>query len=128
MCQAYETSSIGYSPKGYRKAHFRQPGIPVLLRDFELQMKGSPEPPELSKLQDAHKQANFSIETLKGGVRVADLPQTFQDAMRIVHECGLKYIWIDSLCIIQDVKTEGVNLDWDIEAMKMCDIYKGGVL
>lgn len=89
---------------------------------------GFPEPPKLSELKDAHKQGNFSIDTLQAGVRVADLPQTFQDAMRIVHECGLKYIWIDSLCIVQDVTPEGVNLDWDTEAMKMCDIYKGGVL
>lgn len=68
------------------------------------------------------------METLQAGVQVADLPQTFHDAVRIVQECGLEYMWIDSLCIIQDVTAEGINLDWETEASKVGDIYKGGVL
>ena len=51
------------------------------------------------------------------------LPQTFQDAIHIARELGIRYIWIDSLCIIQD------NLaDWEIESAKMADIYKGALL
>jgi hypothetical protein len=29
-----------------------------------------------------------------------DLPKTFQDAMKICRHLGIRYIWIDSLCII----------------------------
>ncbi|KAF2786856.1 heterokaryon incompatibility, partial [Melanomma pulvis-pyrius CBS 109.77] len=31
-----------------------------------------------------------------------DLPKTFKDAMVITRKLGYNYIWIDSLCIIQD--------------------------
>ena len=51
------------------------------------------------------------------------LPQTFQDAIHIAREFGIRYMWIDSLCIIQD------NLaDWETESAKMADIYKGALL
>lgn len=51
------------------------------------------------------------------------LPHTFQDATSIARELGIRYIWIDSLCIIQD------NLaDWDTESARMADIYNGAVL
>lgn len=53
---------------------------------------GSPEPPKLPRLKDAHKQGRLSMETLQAGVQVADLPQTFHDAVRIVQECGLEYM------------------------------------
>ncbi|CAI9631242.1 unnamed protein product [Alternaria burnsii] len=51
------------------------------------------------------------------------LPQTFQDAIHIARGLGIRYMWIDSLCIIQD------NLaDWETESAKMADIYKGAFL
>lgn len=31
-----------------------------------------------------------------------DLPQTIKDAFRVTQELGLRYIWIDALCILQD--------------------------
>ncbi|RSL96202.1 hypothetical protein CDV31_013583 [Fusarium ambrosium] len=33
---------------------------------------------------------------------VSNLPQTILDAMRVTREVGLRYVWIDALCIIQD--------------------------
>lgn len=30
------------------------------------------------------------------------LPKSFEDAIRITKELGFRYLWIDSLCIIQD--------------------------
>ncbi|TDZ36993.1 hypothetical protein CTRI78_v011208 [Colletotrichum trifolii] len=52
------------------------------------------------------------------GIDLATLPQTFQDAVAITRFLGLRYIWIDSLCIVQDDK-----LDWEREAAKMADVY-----
>ncbi|RKL06079.1 hypothetical protein BFJ70_g17053 [Fusarium oxysporum] len=44
--------------------------------------------------------------------------QTFLDAMEVTRALGVKYLWIDSLCIIQ-----GDDHDWAVEAAKMADIY-----
>lgn len=43
-----------------------------------------------------------------------ELTQIFQDAAQIVVELGIKYIWIDSICIIQDDAD-----DWSRESKKM---------
>lgn len=47
------------------------------------------------------------------------LPQTFQDAIIVARKLGFRYIWIDSLCIIQDSPK-----DWQMECTKMADIYR----
>jgi len=47
------------------------------------------------------------------------LPKTFQDAVTTTRLLGLRYLWIDSLCIMQDSKP-----DWEEQCAKMADIYK----
>ncbi|KAL1888552.1 hypothetical protein Sste5346_009508 [Sporothrix stenoceras] len=37
-----------------------------------------------------------------GGLATAELPMTISDAMEFVNDLGLRYLWVDSLCIIQD--------------------------
>jgi hypothetical protein len=46
------------------------------------------------------------------------LPKNFQDAITIAQHFGIRYLWIDSLCITQDSKKE-----WEQESGKMADIY-----
>lgn len=46
------------------------------------------------------------------------LPQSFRDAVDVTRMLGLRYLWIDSLCIIQDSPE-----DWDEEASHMADVY-----
>ncbi|MBE3044755.1 HET domain-containing protein, partial [Candidatus Bathyarchaeota archaeon] len=48
------------------------------------------------------------------------LAANFQDAILITRGLGLRYLWVDSLCIIQDRRH-----DWTIESGKMGDIYRG---
>ncbi|KAI4129266.1 MAG: hypothetical protein LQ338_002318 [Usnochroma carphineum] len=48
-----------------------------------------------------------------------ELMQTFKDAIKVTRSLGLQYIWIDSLCIIQDSKA-----DWLYESSRMSNIYK----
>jgi hypothetical protein len=36
------------------------------------------------------------------GIDVELLPKTFQDAISVTRQIGIQYIWIDTLCIIQD--------------------------
>lgn len=46
------------------------------------------------------------------------MPQTFIDAVKITRRLGLKYLWIDSLCICQDDPE-----DWAREAGRMAYVY-----
>jgi hypothetical protein len=64
-----------------------------------------------------------TMEERKQGIEIADMPQTFQDAIAITRGLGLRYIWIDSLCICQD------DLEnWDRESAKMQAIYANAYL
>jgi hypothetical protein len=51
------------------------------------------------------------------------LPRTFTDVIIFTRKLGLKYLWIDSLCIIQDDED-----DWRYEASLMANIYENAVL
>jgi hypothetical protein len=53
------------------------------------------------------------------GISTCDLPQIFRDAIYITRELGSQYIWIDSLCIVQDSVA-----DWEEESAKMGTYYK----
>ncbi|KAH8665169.1 heterokaryon incompatibility protein-domain-containing protein [Tricladium varicosporioides] len=46
------------------------------------------------------KRSNAS--TLETGVSVGTLPKTIQDAVHFTAALGLRWLWVDSLCIIQD--------------------------
>jgi hypothetical protein len=48
------------------------------------------------------------------GIEVADLPKAFQEAVMITRKLGYKYMWIDSLCIIQ-----ASARDWEVQAKVM---------
>ncbi|KAJ3531719.1 hypothetical protein NM208_g8757 [Fusarium decemcellulare] len=52
------------------------------------------------------------------GIPASSLPRTFQQAVRLCLEFGIRYLWIDSLCIIQDDPA-----DWEAEADKMDRVY-----
>jgi hypothetical protein len=43
-----------------------------------------------------------TIETLRHGVNRHDFSKTWQDAIDVTFELGLRYVWIDALCILQD--------------------------
>ncbi|KAF5626206.1 het domain protein [Fusarium sp. NRRL 52700] len=47
-----------------------------------------------------------------------NLPQTFQDALKVARALDIPYIWIDSLCIVQDSPE-----DWKHEASLMAQVY-----
>jgi hypothetical protein len=56
-------------------------------------------------------------------IAIDKLPKTFQDAVDITRRLGIDYLWIDSLCIIQNSED-----DWENEASRMADIYEGAYL
>lgn len=51
------------------------------------------------------------------------LPQTFADAFQVALALGVEYLWIDSLCIIQDSPE-----DWAREAGHMAAVYENAYL
>ena len=59
-----------------------------------------------------------NIRSLESSIPLPLLPATIQDAIAITHSLGIRYIWIDCLCILQDSQS-----DWEKEAAQMCDYY-----
>jgi hypothetical protein len=61
--------------------------------------------------------ANFN-QMAETGMRVGDLPKTFKEAIQFAYLIGYSYVWIDSLCIIQDDEE-----DWKREARRMSLVF-----
>lgn len=59
-----------------------------------------------------------NISARKHTIELSGLPKTFQDAILITRELQLRFLWIDSLCIIQDDP-----MDVDRECAEMSNIY-----
>jgi hypothetical protein len=64
-----------------------------------------------------------NLQEFRRGQPVASLPQTFQDAISAALNLGIRYIWIDCLCIIQDSKA-----DWKTESLEMRRVYSHSIL
>jgi hypothetical protein len=54
----------------------------------------------------------------QAGIAISELPLTIQHALLVTKLVEIRYIWIDSICIIQDS-----NDDWELEATKMAAVY-----
>ncbi|KAK0644290.1 heterokaryon incompatibility protein-domain-containing protein [Cercophora newfieldiana] len=52
------------------------------------------------------------------GITISDLPQMMQDVVAVLRGLKIDYVWIDSLCIIQDSSE-----DWLQEAASMAQVY-----
>jgi hypothetical protein len=59
-----------------------------------------------------------TLQAMKQGIPLSTLPRTFQEAVLISRDLGISYLWIDSLCIIQDSVS-----DWEQEASRMGYVY-----
>jgi hypothetical protein len=55
---------------------------------------------------------------MEGGIRLTTLPTTFRQAVVVARFLGIPYLWIDSLCIIQDS-----TADWEAESAAMAQVY-----
>jgi len=73
-----------------------------------------------SKLFKAKKETNLDrlLDPSKGGIDCAELPANFVDAINVARRLGVRYIWIDALCITQD------DGEFATEGMKMHAIYR----
>jgi hypothetical protein len=59
-----------------------------------------------------------NLKMLLEGIDETLLPKTFIDAIYVNRKAGISFLWIDSLCIIQDDPS-----DWEQESSQMTSIY-----
>ena len=72
--------------------------------------------------KDKHKRplsmTNGNRKALCESINFGDLPKTFQDAVDVTRKLGIRYLWIDSLCIVQDD-----DKDWEMESRRMEAVF-----
>lgn len=64
-----------------------------------------------------------TFSQFQSAIPLETMPKTFQDAIQVTRALGFRYIWIDSLCIVQDRPS-----DWEAEAQKMGSYYRNAHL
>lgn len=64
-----------------------------------------------------------SVKDHKVNIGWQKLSNTFRDAITFTRTLGFRYVWIDSLCIVQDDAK-----DWKIESSNMASVYNNGHL
>ena len=64
-----------------------------------------------------------TLDQHKKQIPLNRMSKTFQDAIHITRSINVRYLWIDSLCIIQDDYQ-----DWDRESPKMGYIYMNAIV
>ncbi len=60
-----------------------------------------------------------TLHERQASIPMTILPLTVRDAITWTRQLGLQYLWIDSLCILQDSLS-----DWEVELSTMADIYR----
>ncbi|KAF4463200.1 heterokaryon incompatibility [Fusarium albosuccineum] len=64
------------------------------------------------------KTTKSTITKHKNSIRLHKLPATIRDAVLVTRSLGMRYLWVDALCIIQDDAN-----DWAQEAARMQFVY-----
>ncbi|KAF2787707.1 HET-domain-containing protein [Melanomma pulvis-pyrius CBS 109.77] len=87
------------------------------------------EPIEYATLSHCWGEMNFltltksNLETFQVRIPQEALSQTLKDAIEIARHLGFPFLWIDTLCIIQDNP-----FDWECESTLMSAVYGGSSL
>ncbi|KAL2136225.1 hypothetical protein VTI74DRAFT_4855 [Chaetomium olivicolor] len=63
------------------------------------------------------------VKSCLNGISLDEISRVFRDAIRVAWRLKIQYIWIDSLCIIQDSLE-----DWRAESAQMGLVYRHGIL
>lgn len=59
----------------------------------------------------------------RAGISISELPKTFRDAVQVARALRIDYLWIDSLCVVQDDPA-----DWELHVRAMADIYRNAFI
>ncbi|KAF2834754.1 HET-domain-containing protein, partial [Patellaria atrata CBS 101060] len=73
----------------------------------------------LQSLKTTKATLNCNLESIDWDV----LPKTIQDALDLTYRLGVRFLWVDSLCILQDDIE-----DWRDQAAEMAEIYSNAYL
>lgn len=68
-----------------------------------------------------------NIEDLHKALPLGKIPQTIQDAIILTKRLGSRYLWVDSLCIIQGRDSLAIA-DWEEQSKDMGRIYRSAAL
>lgn len=68
-----------------------------------------------------------TITKFTDGCPLEEIPRTFQEVIQVIKHLKIRYLWIDSYCIIQG-DSEDAREDWNREAQKMCSVYTNSYL
>ncbi|OHE99076.1 heterokaryon incompatibility protein [Colletotrichum orchidophilum] len=71
----------------------------------------------------AFKTTRLNLGAHQEAIPCDSMPPTLRDAVAITRNLGLRYLWIDALCIIQ-----GDAEDWAREAGRMCEVYSNATV
>ena len=78
--------------------------------------KAQPSMPQL-------KLTSLNIENMTSIIPIQSMPANFRDAVICTRTLGIRYLWIDSLCILQDSAA-----DWEHESANMDGVYRDAIL
>lgn len=78
-------------------------------------------PPERRSKQLLTRRVSFSQHC--NAISLESMPKTFRDAVVITRALGIRYLWIDSLCIMQDD-----SMDWEFESSRMAQVYRNALI
>ncbi|KAH9889403.1 heterokaryon incompatibility protein-domain-containing protein [Cubamyces lactineus] len=70
-----------------------------------------------------HRTCRANLASYMDGIDTTSLPQTIRDAIYVTHALGFRFLWIDSLCIVQDWRE-----DLQRELGRMRHIYRHAFL
>lgn len=70
-----------------------------------------------------HKTTRSQIAAADFGLDWTALPASIQDAVKVTANLGFEYLWVDSLCIIQDDPVQKAR-----QMAQMCEVYENAAL
>ena len=111
----YHDDELGSQTRGSKSNNRRIKHEPFIALSY-VWGKGKPYTTKLS---------NVMLHRLHGGLErnLEELPRVFHDAFNLVRCLGVRYIWIDSLCIVQDS-----SRSWGLNSRAMDLIYGNAIL
>lgn len=69
-----------------------------------------------------------NLPSFEAGLLPSEFPATFCDAIKVTKELGIRYLWIDSYCIIQSSKSGEHIIDKNAEISTMKQVYTNSIL
>jgi hypothetical protein len=67
-----------------------------------------------------------NLQEFRSGILYTSLPIAFQEAILVIKKLGIRYLWIDALCIIQS--GFGSGEDWRFECGRMQEVYSNCII